>query len=70
MAVGVNARKNSCHGKLEGFGPAEFAMKNNIPGPGMYKDQLALDKVGKYHISTYNNSKATRFTPSARFKSP
>lgn len=69
MTVGVNARKNSCHGKLEGFGPAESAMKEGVPGPGMYKDQLALDKVGKYHISTYNNSKASRFNPGNRFKS-
>ena len=33
--------------------PEYIAKKNGIPGPGFYLDKLALDKVGKYAISTY-----------------
>jgi hypothetical protein len=35
--IGVQARKMSLHGKIEGSDPATQAIKRNMPGPGTYK---------------------------------
>lgn len=51
--IGVNARKHSCHGKIDGFDDASVSRKRAIPGPGTYEDQTTPDPVGKYAISTY-----------------
>ena len=34
-----------------------------IPGPGTYESLPAVNPVGKYPISKYNNSCATLFNP-------
>lgn len=45
-----------------------YAKKHDIPGPGTYEDQLAMDKEGSYISSLYTNSKATRVGIDPRFK--
>lgn len=41
-----------------------------MPGPGTYKVQMQIDPVGKYMLSTYNNSKASKFNEGRRFSRP
>lgn len=67
-SVGVNARKHSCHSKLYTLDPAKESLKKNIPGPGTYKP-MGMDPEGKYHLSTFNSSKASNFNTGRRFRS-
>jgi len=67
-SVGVNGRKNSCHNKLYTNDPATESKKKGFPGPGTYKD-ISMAEDGKYHISTFNSSKASNFNTGRRFKS-
>jgi len=39
-------------------------MKADVPGPGLYGNGLELNKLGVYALSTVENSRATKWSPS------
>lgn len=55
---------------LNKFVPGKSNFYNILKGPGTYTHQPAINPVGKYNLSQYNNSCATLFNPprSMRFK--
>ena len=64
IPIGENALKFKLKGKLH-YGEAErLALKEDLPPPGTYENQLTLDKLGKYNQnSEWSNSKVARWGP-------
>lgn len=44
--------------------PLHINIKQNIPGPGTYEQQMQINKYGVYNLSTMPSSKAANWSPS------
>mmetsp|Transcript_13966 Transcript_13966/g.13574 ORF Transcript_13966/g.13574 Transcript_13966/m.13574 type:complete len:93 (+) Transcript_13966:347-625(+) len=66
--VGLNAKKFTFGDRFLFNDITHNENKKGYPGPGQYENVLATDKIGKYRVSTYFNSRAANFSKGRRFR--
>lgn len=63
--MGTEGKSFLLKGKMTHFAdPAVLRRKADVPGPGLYGSPLELNKMGVYVLSTVENSRATKWSPS------
>ena len=64
-AIGQDVKSFLFKGKMAHFAdPVVLRQKADVPGPGIYGNGLEINKLGVYVLSTVENSRATKWSPS------
>ena len=65
QTMGTEGKSFLLKGKMAHFADPEILRrKADVPGPGLYGNGLELNKMGVYVLSTVENSRATKWSPS------
>ena len=65
QTMGTEGKTFSLKGKMAHFAdPAVLRRKADVPGPGIYGNGLELNNMGVYVLSTVENSRASKWSPS------